>query len=224
MSYQKKGFEHNTDTHKYCADCCETKERSEYYKNKARHDGLETYCKSCSKARRKKRRSTEEFRAEHREQSRRWREENPEKHLEYCRKYRENNKEKIAEKRKTPERREYNRKYMAELRKDPIYRLRRNVSRQVSWALFREKGSKRGQSTFDHLPYTPEQLREHLEAQFDEHMNWENYGDYWHLDHVYPQSLLPYDTVEHPNFTKCWALENLQPLEKTANIRKSNKI
>jgi len=54
-------------------------------------------------------------------------------------------------------------------------------------------------------------------------MNWDNHGK-WHLDHIYPQSLLPYDSMKHPNFQKCWALDNLHPLEATENISKGNKI
>jgi len=44
------------------------------------------------------------------------------------------------------------------------------------------------------------------------------------VDHIYPQSLLPYDSYDDPNFQKCWALENLQPLEAIENLKKSNKI
>ena len=28
----------------------------------------------------------------------------------------------------------------------------------------------------------------YLEKQFDEKMNWENYGKYWEIDHIYPKS------------------------------------
>lgn len=62
------------------------------------------------------------------------------------------------------------------------------------------------------------------EKQFDSNMNWSNYGKYWHIDHIYPQSLLPYTSMTDENFKKCWALDNLQPLEKIANIKKGNKI
>ena len=55
-------------------------------------------------------------------------------------------------------------------------------------------------------------------------MSWENYGIYWQIDHIYPQSLLPYDSMDHPNFLKCWSLDNLRPLEATENIRKGNKL
>jgi len=121
--------------------------------------------------------------------------------------------------------RQKRRAYRAKRRQtDTCYRLAKNVSCCVRKALNKQHANKVGQSTFAYLPYTPEQLKEHLQSQFDEHMTWDNYGDYWHIDHIYPQSLLPYDNLEHPNFQKCWALDNLQPLEASENIRKSNTL
>ena len=40
----------------------------------------------------------------------------------------------------------------------------------------------------------------------------------WNLDHIIPQSDLPYDSMEHPNFKKCWALDNLRPYSAKQNI------
>ncbi len=53
-------------------------------------------------------------------------------------------------------------------------------------------------------------------------MTWENYGTYWSLDHIIPQSATPWDSVEHPNFKKSWALDNLQPLPRRENAVKGN--
>ena len=106
---------------------------------------------------------------------------------------------------------------------DKVFNLRYRVSNAVNKALKKQNAIKNN-STWKVLPYTPQQLKEHLENQFNDKMNWENYGIYWNIDHIYPQSLLPYDSLEHPNFLKCWCLENLQPLEKIENIKKSNKI
>jgi hypothetical protein len=101
--------------------------------------------------------------------------------------------------------------------------MRKIVSNSVYCALKNDRKEKGG-STFSALPYSPQDLVEHLERQFDEKMNWDNYGSYWDVDHIYPQSLLPYDSLDHTNFQKCWALDNLQPLEKMENIKKSNKV
>ena len=103
-------------------------------------------------------------------------------------------------------------------------RLKKNTGRAVRAAIHRSAGSKEGERTFDYLPYTLEELKEHLEAQFDDKMTWDNYGTYWHVDHIFPQSRLPFDSLEHPNFQKCWALSNLQPLEAKANQSKGAKI
>ena len=69
-------------------------------------------------------------------------------------------------------------------------------------------------------------------------MNWNNYGNYrlnswndfdqstwkWNIDHIIPQSMFNYDSMQHPDFYKCWALENLRPLSAKKNLLKSNKM
>jgi len=122
-----------------------------------------------------------------------------------------------------PERMEYKRLQQQKYRENPVYRMREAVSKHVHRAVTKQ-GSSKDNQTWEALPYTPDDLREHLESQFDENMSWDNYGSYWHIDHIYPQSRLPYDSLEHENFQLCWSLSNLQPLEATENIRKSNKI
>ena len=141
---------------------------------------------------------------------------NKELYKERTKAYREANKDKIRERKRI-----YKNKRRAT---DPAYHLREVVSCGVRDALRKKGKGKRGRKTFSALPYTPADLVEHLERQFDETMTWENYGTYWDVDHIYPQSLLPYDSLDHPNFQKCWDLSNLQPLEKRENIKKSNKV
>jgi len=63
----------------------------------------------------------------------------------------------------------------------------------------------------------------HIESQFDENMTWENYGSYWHVDHIKPQSLFEFESADDDGFKKCWALENLQPLSAKENWKKGNK-
>ena len=110
---------------------------------------------------------------------------------------------------------------------NPVYRLRNQVSKAIHKALVRTGNSKGGESVMEHLPYTIEELKAHLENQFDDTMTWENYGcgeGKWNIDHIYPQSRLPYDSMEHPNFLECWRLENLRPLCSIENSSKGNKI
>jgi hypothetical protein len=103
---------------------------------------------------------------------------------------------------------------------DPAYRLKEGMAQAIRTTLKRDKDNK---PTFALLPYTKEQLKEHIQNQFDANMSWDNYGSYWHLDHIIPQDALQYDSFDHPNFLKCWSLDNLRPLEAKKNIRKSNK-
>lgn len=102
----------------------------------------------------------------------------------------------------------------------PRNRLNYNIASKISSIL---KGKKAGRSWESLVGYKIEDLISHLENRFDSKMNWENYGNYWHLDHIKPRSLFNFTTPEEHGFKDCWALENLQPLEKIQNIKKSNK-
>lgn len=113
---------------------------------------------------------------------------------------------------------------------DPIFKLRIRISSAIGAILKRNSGSKMGESIMKHLPYTIEELKLHLESQFEPWMTWENHGKYnkdnltWQIDHKFPQASLPYDSMEHENFQKCWALSNLRPLLAIENNKKGSKI
>ncbi len=76
------------------------------------------------------------------------------------------------------------------------------------------------------------ELKIHLENQFEPWMNWNNYGSYisskwndndqltwtWQIDHIIPQSILQYSSVNDDTFKKCWSLDNLRPLSSKQNI------
>ena len=63
-------------------------------------------------------------------------------------------------------------------------------------------------------------------------MTWDNWSRYnpetwddndpstwtWQVDHLKPHSTFNYDSMEHPDFKKCWALENLRPLSAKQNV------
>ena len=112
-------------------------------------------------------------------------------------------------------------------KKDP---LPHNISSIIQRVLKENNGSKNNSSIWVYLPYTPKQLREHIEKQFELWMNWDNYGKLnnekrtWNIDHIIPQSFLPYDSMDHPNFLKCWSLENLRPMDSKENTKKGNKV
>lgn len=78
-----------------------------------------------------------------------------------------------------------------------------------------------------------EELKQHLENQFESWMNWDNWKLYdvhtwsdndsltwtWNIDHIIPQSRLKYSSLQDENFQKCWALKNLRPLSAKQNIK-----
>lgn len=62
-----------------------------------------------------------------------------------------------------------------------------------------------------YLEYTIDDLKRYLESQFNKNMIWDNYGQYWHIDHVVPQFDLPFSSMKDDNFKQCWGLSNLRP-------------
>ena len=128
-------------------------------------------------------------------------------------KYNQKNKEKLLQWRKGWRR--YKRKT------DPRYRLDENMRTAISNSL---KGKKAKRHWEILVSYTLEELMDHLEKQFDNKMYWDNYGSYWAVDHVKAKSLFNYNSPDDLEFKKCWALENLQPLEKIKNIKKGNHL
>jgi len=165
------------------------------------------------------------------EQNARYRSANKEKIAEREAQYRSANKEKIAEQK--AQYRSANKEKIAErnaqyvnkrLKTDPRFKLDNNFSRSIRDTLKNINSSKNGRSWESLVGYSVQQLKEHLEKQFKPEMNWENHGTYWHIDHKRPKSWFNYDSAEHPDFKQCWALENLQPLEATENMKKGNKF
>ena len=51
-------------------------------------------------------------------------------------------------------------------------------------------------------------------------MNWNNYGSYWHADHVKPFSLFNVEDENDKRLMNHWT--NLSPLEKYENMKKGN--
>ena len=116
-------------------------------------------------------------------------------------------------------RKDYRKKRYEKLKKDYKFCLNYKISRSICKAL---KGKKAGRKWEKLVGYTLQDLIERLESLFDENMNWENQGSYWHIDHIKPKSLFNYDSPKDKEFKECWALSNLQPLEAKANIKKYN--
>ena len=143
-----------------------------------------------------------------------WYNENKDYRKVYLKEYREKNTEKIK---KT--KRDYERNRKAS---DPIYKLISNF-RTAIYQVLKESNVEKNKHYFDILQYTPESLIKHLESQFENNMNWDNYGE-WHVDHKLPITSFNIEEMGDEEFMRCWSLDNLQPMWGNDNIRKSNKI
>ena len=98
-------------------------------------------------------------------------------------------------------------------------------------------GLKNGESKIKYINFTIEELINYLISIFEPWMTFENHGKYnsqtwdnensktwtWNIDHIIPQSYLPYSSMEDENFKKCWSLDNLRPLCSKQNILDGNK-
>lgn len=160
----------------------------------------------------------------------------------YSKNYRQKNKKVLREKQKInyeknkkryyENTREKDIKYMVEritnLRKTDInFKLKDRISTSMRTKLFSKKA---GKSYKNFINYSIQELKQHLENQFNKKMNWGNYGiNGWHIDHIIPQSL--YNFVDNntgevfkDEIKKCWALKNLRPYWGSINIKKRNSI
>lgn len=80
------------------------------------------------------------------------------------------------------------------------------------------------------LGYTTKELKEHLESQFEDWMNWDNLGltatkekETWQIDHIIPVNTFNIKKCGDKEFKRCWALHNLRPLDSFINnARPSN--
>ncbi len=146
----------------------------------------------------------------------------------YSKKYYEENKEEIIKKSIIAKK--------EKLKTDPIAKIKHAIGCAIRKVL-----DKKGESFLPHLEYTADQFKEYIESLFEPWMKWENWGVYnrdtwndndnstwtWNLDHIKPQSHFKYESMDDPEFKKCWALSNLRPYSAKQNIldgnRKNNK-
>jgi hypothetical protein len=117
--------------------------------------------------------------------------------------------------------RSYRRRYWANRRATDIhYRLKKNVSRHISYAIRRCLKQKRPR-TLVLIGCDIHFLMGFLEARFKPGMTWRNYGD-WHIDHVIPCA--EFDLAEPDQLRQCFHYSNLQPLWGPQNQQKGAKL
>ena len=70
----------------------------------------------------------------------------------------------------------------------------------------------------DYIGCNIQYVREWLEYNFTNEMNWDNYGD-WHLDHIKPLCL----SENYEDLIRLNHYTNLQPLWAEDNLKKNRK-
>jgi hypothetical protein len=119
--------------------------------------------------------------------------------------------------------REYNRKWIRDKRANDIqYKIKGSLRNRMFQAL---KGIAKSKGTEKLLGCSWAEFMTHIESQFTEGMNWENYGkgnDKWNLDHIIP--LAAFDLSIPENQEKASHFTNLQPMWQTDNFKKGDKI
>jgi len=213
-----------------CTKCLKekpvTKEHWKLY-SRIKKDGSESFyrnSKMCRICVNEHRRSKKE-RDKANKVSKKWRDKNIELRRTKERQYRQKNAEEINRKRRKRYKenihlRKKNSERVSIYRKNNIrYRINHNFSTSVRSYIKDKNGSK----VFDLVGYSVEDLMKHLENLFSEGMSWDNYGK-WHIDHIMPVSSFSFSSKNDPEFKKCWALSNLQPLWAIDNLRKNNRI
>lgn len=102
------------------------------------------------------------------------------------------------------------------------YRLSQLIRNSINRSLNNKKNGQKWESL---LGYTVEDLIHHLESQFRDGMNWQNYGTKgWHIDHIKPISWFTFKSVHDKQLKECWSLENLQPKWSQENLSKNNRF
>jgi len=213
---------------KFCKECDTEKDVSEFYVRRNRGTGLAGYmykCKSCiRKTTREYNKSDSIF--DKKEYMRKYREKNKEKLKDYIDNWRIENADKFKsgqkkyyqENKELVVRRNYEYcKYKTST--DPLYKLSRGI-RALILISFRNQFTTKSKKTIEILGCSFDEFKIHLESQFDDKMNWENQGTYWHMDHIIPISSAQTeeDVYRLNHYT------NFQPLYWEDNLKKSNKI
>lgn len=174
---------------KTCTKCGKTLPITEFYKHKQKKDGLDSWCKNCSKLNKQRYYS----KIENIQHKRNW------------------DKEYYQRTKFTEKRQNYEKNYRKE------NRLNINQQINIMYSLKRVTNSTLEKSWETLVPYNLQQLKEHLESQFDDNMNWDNYGSYWEIDHIIPQNQFKFNNSEDKEFQICWSLANLRPLSISEN-------
>lgn len=148
---------------------------------------------------------------------------NIDKRIKYAKEYYKINKEKIKEYRREyrqTHKEERNKNEKERLKNDPNYKLTHYLRNRLFKSI---KNNYKSGSAVQDLGCTIDELKIHLEKQFKEGMNWENWVfKGWHIDHIVP--LCSFNLMDREQLLIAVNYKNLQPLWWYDNLSKSSKL
>lgn len=101
------------------------------------------------------------------------------------------------------------------------FKIYSNIQSRIYSALKKDNNNKKD-STLNIIGCSIEFYRNWLEFQFKKEMNWNNHGDYWHIDHVKPCA--SFNFLCNNQIKECFNWKNVRPIEKVLNLSKNDKI
>jgi hypothetical protein len=111
---------------------------------------------------------------------------------------------------------EARRNYTREKMKDPIERIKRNMKTLLVMKIKKQYPS----STY--FGTDIETICKWLEYNFKGEMSWDNYGEYWHMDHIIPIKL--WDLAKEDEKLICFNWKNITPFPAIKNIKKGHSL
>ena len=182
---------------KTCPQCQQTKPSSAYSKKRSAKDGLQTYCKDCSK----------EYRTNNSNKLKEQRKEYKGR-PEYKERYNERTRER------------YKNNPQSRLRIKVSVETRNVLLGVHSYghAVSEQYGIKK-------VGLTTIQYREYTESLWTEGMSWDNYGHgegKWTIDHIRPKNF--YDLTDPELYRKCSYYTNTQPMWYMDNVSKGDRL
>lgn len=104
---------------------------------------------------------------------------------------------------------------------NPVYRISNTCRAKIHTSLKRQKANKSNRSLVL-LGCSWAFFKTFLEVQFEEGMNWENYGTYWNIDHRIPVS--SFDLQKPDEQAKAFHYSNCKPMVAVENFSKCAKM
>lgn len=185
---------------KICTCCKTEKELNEFWFNK-KQNRYHANCKICKY-----------------ENSKKYINVSKEQKAIYDAKYRENHKEQL----KISKKEEYERNKDKYINRVLVYqqtlegRLKHNIRTRIAKSI-----SRRSNSSKTLLGCEIEFYISYLEYLFDDSMTWDNYGTYWHIDHIHPICNFTLTIEKQQLLAFNW--KNTRPLNAVENLSRSNK-